>query len=45
MSNDIDDDEVPEYDNDDPDGDRQEFLTSAEHRDHQDLFPDEEETA
>jgi hypothetical protein len=42
MSDEPDDDEVPEYDEDDPDGDRREFLDSEEHRDYQELFPDEE---
>lgn len=35
-------DDVPEYDNDDPDGDRQVFIDSEEHKDIQVLFPDEE---
>jgi hypothetical protein len=38
---DPDDDEVPVYDEDDPDGDRRAHLDSEEHRNHQDLFPDE----
>jgi hypothetical protein len=34
--------DVPEYDDGDPEGDRQEFLTADDHKDHQELFPDEE---
>ena len=36
------DDDVPMYDEDDPEGDRREFLDSEEHKDIKDLFPDEE---
>jgi hypothetical protein len=39
---DFDDDYVPEYDEDDPDGDRREFLDADDHEDIKDLFPDEE---
>jgi hypothetical protein len=35
----MDPDEVPVYDDDDPDGDRREFLDDPDHRDHQSLFP------
>lgn len=36
------DDEIPEYDLDDPDGDRQAFLDDPEHANHEELFPDKE---
>jgi len=39
---DIDDDEIPEYDESDTEGDRVPYLISDEHVDHQELFPDEE---
>jgi hypothetical protein len=37
-----DDEEVPVYDEGDPDGDRREFIDSPEHVNNPDLFPDEE---
>lgn len=36
------DDEIPVYDEDDPEGDRRADLDSEEHKDIQELFPDEE---
>ena len=42
MSDEPDDDEVPMYDEDDPEGDRRAYLDSEEHIDNPVLFPDEE---
>jgi len=42
LSNDVDDaDDVPLYDNEDLEGDRQPFLDDPEWQNIQDLFPDE----
>lgn len=38
------DDDVPVYDEDDPDGDRREFLDDPDHKKITDIFPDEEES-
>jgi hypothetical protein len=37
-----DDDEVPEYDDTDPEGDRQPYLADPEHKDIKELFPDKD---